>query len=122
MIRQIPKRLVKEFDAFFWSYTIVFSGVGGNGHAYLLVTEPAPFSRAFSGAASYHWTGAGTGYLATITSAAEQGFIISYLNATNATLSNATYISFWIGGQKSDPNATNWFWINGKDAICCVFV
>jgi len=88
------------------------TGVGGNGHAYLLVEEDATtFAKALSGASSYHWTGAGKGYLATITGANEQAFIYDYIRST---ISNVSSIMYWfIGSQKTSPNATNWFWING---------
>ena len=84
--------------------------VGGNGHAYLLVEESATFAQALSGAPSYHWTGAGEGYLATITSASEQEFIYDYLNSTAPA---ATISTYWIGSQKTSPNNTNWLWIDG---------
>lgn len=73
--------------------------------------DAATFAKALSGASSYHWTGAGKGYLATITGANEQAFIYDYIRST---ISNVSSIMYWfIGSQKTSPNATNWFWING---------
>ncbi len=73
--------------------------------------DATTFAKALSGASSYHWTGAGKGYLATITGANEQAFIYHYIRST---ISNVSSIMYWfIGSQKTSPNATNWFWING---------
>lgn len=78
-----------------------------NGHAYLLVEGPVTFTQALMEASSFYWTEAGYGYLATITSDIEQGFIYNYTNS----IADAGINTYWIGGYKS--SSADWRWING---------
>jgi hypothetical protein len=77
---------------------------GGNGHWYELVTTAAAFSDARTAALASSYLGL-SGYLATITSAAEQAFLDASVNSSTA----------WLGG--SDEAAEDvWKWLDGPEA------
>lgn len=84
---------------------VQWSGPGGNGHAYELVLEPASFNDALAAAAASTHMGL-TGYLATVTSAAEQAF----LNALNPDGAFA-----YLGGSDAAEEGT-WRWVAGPEA------
>ena len=84
----------------------------GTGHYYDLVyhQEPVSWHEAKTEAESITYLGT-PGYLATITSQAENDFIVSSL------LNEATAAAFWLGGfqPNQDPAPDgNWEWITGE--------
>ena len=84
------------------------SAVGGNDHYYELITATQydTIGGAIAAAASNSFMGM-TGYLATITSAAEQSFLNASVNPNGAQV--------WLGG--SDATAEGaWEWITGPEA------
>ena len=84
--------------------------VGGNGHWYDLVFESRNWEQARVAAESYTILGT-QGYLATITSAEENKFLLDNF------LSNQTGKGFWLGGYQL-PGQTNtdegWQWVTGE--------
>lgn len=96
--------------------TIWSTASGGNGHAYEVVTQNVHWTTARADAESRIHLGA-TGYLATITSAAEQNFIISTFFDPNAAYDSTT--AYWLGATDDAalyPTASegNWKWITGE--------
>lgn len=80
---------------------------GGNGHSYQVVSGTIHWSDAEAQAAGMTYQGQ-SGYLATITSAAEDNFIVANLSLTSLP---------WIGGYQpvgsSEPDG-GWSWITGE--------
>jgi len=76
--------------------------MGPNGHLYRVVTTPANWSAASSAAASFNVNGA-PGYLATITSAAENSFVYS-LSTTD----------LWLGSNDLTAEG-DWRWTAGPE-------
>jgi hypothetical protein len=79
------------------------SGIGGNDHWYEYVGSPGTWFAADTGAQSHIQLGT-TGYLATVTSAAENTFIQSIL------LDDA-----WLGGSDAAVEG-EWRWVTGPEA------
>ena len=78
---------------------------GGNGHFYAFIAGDFSWDAAFSDAAT-HSFGGSTGYLATVTSAAENNFLVS----VSGNLA-------WLGGSDSDATSVNyWTWRAGPEA------
>jgi len=92
---------------------------GGNGHWY----EPVAHGVALS------WTEAQTtaagmgGYLATITSAAENAFVFSLVDQAaywHLDLDNNSSVGPWLGGSQADGSpepGDGWTWLNGEGAF-----
>jgi len=92
-------------------------GSGGNGHWYNVVSVPAGMSWTNANAAA---TASG-GYLATVTSSAENDFI--YNNLVNNPLywsqePNGSDLGPWLGGYQTSDNGSqaglNWVWVTGE--------
>jgi hypothetical protein len=92
-------------------------GSGGNGHYYDVVSVPAGISWTSANAAA----SAAGGYLATITSAAENAFIFD--NLVNDPLywnqePGGSNLGPWLGGYQTSDNgsqpAANWAWVNAE--------
>lgn len=88
------------------------TGAGANGHWYQFVTTPVTWTTARSAALASSWLGQ-PGYLATITSAEENGFVASVV---------AGGMVAWLGGL-DEWNANNdksdegkWKWMDGPEA------
>jgi hypothetical protein len=77
------------------------TGSGGNGHWYELVTELSTWVNARTSAAARTHAGV-NGYLATITSAAEQAFLNTAVNPTS--------VAAWLGGSDLAQEGT-WLWV-----------
>lgn len=87
--------------------------IGGNGHYYELVTTLSSWSQATVDAESRSYLGV-NGYLASITSAAENNFLI---NTVAPLASDGPQIQVWIGGYQppgSPEPAGNWVWTSGE--------
>lgn len=76
----------------------------GNGHYYEFVSTPVLFGTALSNAAASSYLGM-QGYLATVTSAAEQNFIYG----------NVTTGATWFAGSDATTEGT-WTWVAGPEA------
>jgi hypothetical protein len=80
---------------------------GGNGHYYEAVDGPMSWNAAAVGAASLEWEGC-LGHLATITSAAEDEFILTSVGGRGG---------FWLGATQQpgsvEPDG-GWTWITGE--------
>ena len=92
---------------------------GGNGHAYEVVNSNVYWIAARADAASRAYLGA-SGYLATITSPAEQNFIISTFFNPNAAYDSTP--AYWLGATDDHalyPTASegNWKWITGEPFV-----
>lgn len=81
-------------------------GSGGNGHYYELITNPLRFDDALSAAAASTYNGL-SGYLATITSAAEQSFLNTVVNPSRTAA--------WLGGSDAADEGI-WRWVAGPEA------
>jgi PEP-CTERM motif/Lectin C-type domain len=81
------------------------TAVGGNGHYYEYISTPVTWDAAAAAAASSVHLGLVSGYLATITSAAEQAFILA--NVTNQVA--------WLGGNDRGAEGV-WRWVTGPEA------
>jgi hypothetical protein len=82
-------------------------GSGGNGHWYELIdVQFAAFGDAVAAAAAQSFGGS-TGYLATVTSGAEQAFL-------NAAV-NPLFQTAWLGGSDAAVEG-NWEWVTGPGA------
>lgn len=81
----------------------------GNGHWYLFVETGLTAPQAFAAAAATTWMGM-PGYLATITSAAENDFVAS-LAFTQAGMQQA-----WLGGSDDGAPVNQWTWRVGPEA------
>ncbi len=79
---------------------------GGNGHYYLFVPEPVTAQVAFAAAAVTEFNGM-QGYLATITSAAENSFVSGSI--PDGALA-------WLGGSDAGAAANAWTWRVGPEA------
>lgn len=79
---------------------------GGNGHHYLFVADAVTAQAAFTAAAGYSFGGM-PGYLATITSAAENSFV-------SGTIANGAQA--WLGGSDAGAAANAWTWRVGPEA------
>ncbi len=95
---------------------------GGNGHYYQPVVAPAGIS----------WTAASSaaqamgGYLVTVTSAAENAFVFSLIDAPGYWFSGSTVHNYgpWIGAYQPDPSsepAGGWQWVNGDGDLNSTF-
>ena len=98
-----------------WAETIQWKTKdGGNGHFYEVVSVPGGISWDDANAAA---TAAG-GYLATITSQAENNFVFSLINSsTYWTYFHSTYEGPWLGGYQYPATTTptaNWNWVTGE--------
>lgn len=80
------------------------SGTGGNDHYYELVTTPAAWSDARLDAAARSYNGL-QGYLASVTSLAENNFILNLIAGQPAV---------WIGGTDLGSDGT-WYWVDGPE-------
>ena len=78
--------------------------VGGNGHAYELVSTPSTWDQALAGASAMTFNGA-NGYLATLTSLDELNFIFN----------NVTSDPYWAAGSDADEEGV-WQWVAGPEA------
>jgi hypothetical protein len=101
----------------------------GNGHAYEFISTPGTFEAALAGAASMTYAGS-TGYLATVTSKAEQDFIFASVTTTTAFLSGTDAgvegTWQWIAGPetgtvfwKDGATVTYSNWGGGEPNNCC---
>ncbi|KQW43760.1 MULTISPECIES: lectin-like protein [unclassified Roseateles] len=81
------------------------TAAGGNGHYYLYVPDAVSWQDALATAAASSWQGQ-AGYLATITSAAEDSFV-------GATVASANLA--WIAAS-DDGDENNWTWRAGPEA------
>ena len=81
-------------------------GSGGNGHYYEFVDQRVDWTTALGSAASMSHLGL-TGYLATITSAAEQAFL--------SALYPGNIGPVWLGGSDAATEGT-WQWVTGPEA------
>ena len=79
---------------------------GGNGHYYLFVPDAVTPQAAFSAAAAAEFNGM-RGYLATITSAAENSFV-------SGTIANGALA--WLGGSDAGAAVNEWTWRVGPEA------
>ena len=77
----------------------------GNGHYYEYIAGPVDWDAAFAAAAASSYLGM-SGYLATITSAEENGFAAGDVAAGNEA---------WVGGS-DNGNEGNWTWRAGPEA------
>ncbi len=82
------------------------TGSGGNGHYYLFVPDAVTGETAFTAAAASTYLGL-PGYLATVTSAAENTFVSSDIASGGLA---------WLGGIRTGPDPTNWKWAVGPEA------
>lgn len=78
---------------------------GGNGHFYDFVAGDFTWDEALAGAAALSANG-WTGYLATVTSQEENGFLT---NTVSGQLG-------WLGGSDSGADLDNWTWRTGPEA------
>lgn len=87
----------------------------GNGHYYEFIEGPATFADATSAATASLHEGY-SGYLVTINSAAEQGFVDDLVAAYAAT-ANSLYWNtpYWIGASDAATEGT-WSWTNGPES------
>lgn len=76
---------------------------GGNGHYYDYVSTATTWDAAFAAAAASSHLGL-AGYLATVTSAAEQSFIVA----------NVTGVTAWLGANDRAVEGV-WRWLNGPE-------
>jgi hypothetical protein len=88
----------------------------GNGHYYEFIATPLSFDGALAAASSLTYLG-NQGYLATVTSAAEQNFIFNNVTAAStwfAGTDRGTEGDWkWVAG----PEAGQTFWLNGVTTI-----
>jgi hypothetical protein len=82
---------------------------GGNGHWYAIMTDRMIWGQALVEASTSR-VGGYYGYLATITSHAENQFI--FTNIVNASIQPNYGDQLWLGGR--DIGGGNWQWINGE--------
>ena len=92
---------------FFWS-----SSVGGNDHIYELVNSSVSWTTARDAAAAKSINGM-SGYLVTITSAAEQTFVDARVAAGITTGYDGC--SVWLGASDAAVEGT-WLWVTGPEA------
>ena len=84
---------------------VIFNdGEGGNGHAYIVVNDPLPWTEAAEAAENYTYGGQ-TGYLATIASPQENTFVYDALNQQTG----------WIGASDAAVEG-QWRWLVGPEA------
>ena len=83
---------------------VQWTGPGGNGHYYEFVLAESTFGAAQAAAAASTFLGE-RGYLATVTSAAEQAFLFDV----------PRFASLWIGGSDIGTPGT-WSWVDGPEA------
>ena len=81
------------------------SASGGNDHWYEFISPSATWQNAFTAANASTFMGM-NGYLATVTSAAENTFIANLANGTLA----------WLGGSDAGNAVNVWTWRNGPEA------
>jgi hypothetical protein len=82
---------------------------GGNGHTYGLLPSELYWIEAYDTAASYVIED-NTGYLATVTSAAENSFIVDSVIA--GIINPSVLDAFWLGAFDADYD--DWVWITGE--------
>jgi hypothetical protein len=95
--------------------------LGPTGHYYDLVQQPLiDWDSAFADAGALSFGGMG-GHLVTITSAAEDQFVIGLVYGWQDTTGNMSPPQFWLGGLQQpldEPDkAKGWTWINGEGAF-----
>lgn len=83
---------------------------GGNDHWYGIINAGNSWDVASSLANSLIVEGQ-NGYTATITSQAENDFVLSVLSNTNNL---ARGDQFWLGGHRDPSNLEEWFWVTGE--------
>jgi hypothetical protein len=91
------------------------TGVGGNGHYYQVVAV----SEAVSWGAAQTSAVAGGGYLATITSPAENDFVYTLANAVPGAWGSTVLLEYgpWLGGFQppgSPEPGGGWVWVSGE--------
>jgi len=79
---------------------------GDNGHWYEFVATPVTWQEAFDAANAASYLGM-QGYLATVTSAAENSFVSSSVAGRSLA---------WLGGSDSGAGINEWTWRNGPEA------
>lgn len=82
---------------------VQWTGAGSNGHWYEFISGGQNFTGARDGAAAMTHMGM-TGYLVTITSAAEQAFLDSLTSSV-----------YWLGASDADVEG-DWRWVTGPEA------
>ena len=88
---------------------------GGNGHWYdvVLLNDPITWTNANAAAEGTTYNGM-QGYLASITSGAENLFVASHFTASNWVYNNTNgHMGPWIGGYQ--PDGSTWTWTSGED-------
>lgn len=84
----------------------------GNGHYYEYIAGPVDWFTARDAAAASTWLGA-QGYLATVTSAAENAFLVATFGT--ATNDNPNGTVGWLGGTDEAVEG-DWVWVTGPEA------